>query len=140
MIRKAIHEDIQKVYDIDQDVLSAHWTKDDYLSILDNQNYVFLVISSSDDIQGFIVIRKGLDDSDLMQIALRKNAQAMGLGSLLLQEACSLIPKNKPLLLEVENVNISAQRFYESKGFERIATRKNYYENGNDAYIYRKVI
>ncbi len=38
--------------------------------------------------------------------------------------------------LEVDEANHAAQKLYQKIGFSHISTRKNYYQNGNAAFIY----
>ena len=61
----------------------------------------------------------------------------MGFGSMMLEFVIELIKmSNVPnISLEVRYNNKKAIRLYESFGFKYSHTRKNYYSNGDDAYV-----
>ncbi len=59
------------------------------------------------------------------------------LGNLLLKHVISLALKNnlQKIFLEVRESNINAMKLYEANGFIYDCYRKNFYDNGDNAYL-----
>jgi ribosomal-protein-alanine N-acetyltransferase len=80
-------------------------------------------------------------DVELFYIYVSPKVRRRGLADQLLTEFCELALRDyfcDRVMLEVRPSNLAAQRLYERHGFEKIARRKRYYQNGEDALIYEK--
>lgn len=75
-------------------------------------------------------------------LAVAKRAQGKGYGRQLLRFAEMRAKKHGKtrLTLEVRPDNVRAQAVYKSHGFQRIGTRRGFYEDGADAYRMAKVL
>ncbi len=74
------------------------------------------------------------DEATVQTIGVRPSHQGRGLGRRLLS---ALVARagHRPIVLEVRTDNQPAIRLYESFGFQRIGTRRGYYQpSGSDAY------
>ncbi len=78
-------------------------------------------------------------EADVMTIAVAPWAQRQGIASLLLRALVDAVRERgaSQVLLEVRADNAVAQRLYGRHGFERIAVRRGYYDDGLDAWIMR---
>lgn len=96
--------------------------------------YRFLIIKSEEKTAGYVILYDSVDVWEIMKIAVKKEHRRKGIGEELLKYISSLI--QMPIMLEVRENNIGAIEFYKKNGFEKIATRKNYYtDTGEAAYI-----
>ena len=75
----------------------------------------------------------GIDESELLEIAVEPAMQGRGYGKALLKEVMSLARRNGAarMFLEVRESNARARKMYTSFGFEETGRRKNYYPTGN---------
>jgi ribosomal-protein-alanine N-acetyltransferase len=80
-------------------------------------------------------------ETELFYIHVSPRARRRGLADELLKRFCEHAQhhgSSDKVMLEVRPSNIAAQKLYEKHGFEKIAVRKRYYQNGEDALIYEK--
>jgi ribosomal-protein-alanine N-acetyltransferase len=80
-------------------------------------------------------------EADVQTIAVATEAQARGVGGLLLRALVDRAARRGAgaLLLEVRADNAPAIRLYRRHGFEQIAVRRGYYQPGNvDALVMRR--
>ncbi len=91
---------------------------------------------------GYACICSLFETADLMNIAVDAPFRGQGVASLLMD---ALHAKAKELgaermMLEVRVSNAPAIALYKKYGYEKIAVRKNYYGNGEDADIMQKTL
>ena len=94
------------------------------------------------EIIGFIDYSIIYERAEVNYIYVDKNYRNKGIASLLLREMFDSV-KDKNILnasLEVNKNNNAAINLYQKNGFKIEATRKNYYKNGDDAYLMIRVI
>lgn len=80
---------------------------------------------------------------ELFYIYVSPGARRRGLADQLLAEFCEHARHDwacERIILEVRPSNLAAQGLYAKHGFERMATRRRYYPDGEDALIYEKTI
>jgi len=130
-------EDIEKIeFSLEHRNLSYISLKND----LTNSNCYYIVAKINNDVVGYAGLQLLVDHADITAIAVSKNHLKKGIATLLLNkliEKCKGLHMDK-MFLEVRTSNTPAINLYEKLGFKKISTRKNYYENNEDAYIYQK--
>lgn len=91
-------------------------------------------------IVGYVSFRFVADEGDVVTIAVDASVQKQGVGTLMMNwlETTAKVRGIKNLFLEVRSDNIPAVAMYLARDFERIDLRRNYYDNGVDAYVMRK--
>lgn len=91
----------------------------------------------STQIVGFAGIKIILDEADIMNIVTKKNKRNLGIASALLKNLINIAKEKNinKLTLEVNYKNLTAIHLYEKFGFIKIAIRKKYYNNIDDAII-----
>ena len=85
--------------------------------------------------------RAGGDCVELYYIYVSIKARRQGLATQILAEFCRTAKRDwvaERVSLEVRPSNIEAKNLYEQHGFYRLAVRKRYYQNGDDAWVYEK--
>lgn len=78
---------------------------------------------------GFALVRRILDEAELMLVAVVPEARGRGLGRRLLDAAMTgaRLRGARKLFLEVRDGNIAAAALYRSAGFVEVGRRKDYY-------------
>lgn len=87
-----------------------------------------------------LFFRRGARTARLYSIAIARTARGRGLGAALL-EACEREARRRgcsAMRLEVRTDNAPAIALYEKRGYLRIMRQPGFYENGMDAWKYRK--
>ena len=116
------------------------WSYNIFKGELTNGNSKYLVAKINDEIVGFAGIIPILDEADISNIVVNKNFRSQKIGSKLLQALIDLaiyLEINR-INLEVRSSNIPAIKLYEKYGFKICGTRKNYYNNSEDAILMKK--
>jgi ribosomal-protein-alanine N-acetyltransferase len=86
--------------------------------------------------------RRGSDIARLYSIAVAASERGNGIGAVLLDavEQAAHRQGSRRLRLEVRSDNLAAQRLYESHGYRQFGAHRRYYEDGQDARRYEKVL
>ena len=91
---------------------------------------------------GFLLGRTVLDEAELMTIAVDPTARRAGLGAALVAtfEAEAKARGAVTAYLEVSSDNVAGQALYAGAGWQNAGRRRNYYGDGVDALVLRKLI
>lgn len=143
-IRLMRAEDIIPIVAIEGEVFGDPWAKDVFESELANPSAVYLcALGRGGEIWGYIGSWIVAGELHITNIAVRKSEQHRGVGKHLLQllenrartEGCSVA------YLEVRRGNLSAQKFYQKRGYTVVHVRPNYYVNPTeDALVLKKTL
>ena len=90
-----------------------------------------------ENIAGYLIFNLIMDQSELLRITVDEAYRCAGIGHKLMESYTEEIKSiAESSLLEVRASNVPAIALYESCGYERLATRKNYYsEPVEDAIV-----
>ena len=124
-------DDLEKIKNILNTDFDDFWSYEILKEELTSQNTVYFVAKIDNEIVGFAGIKIILDESDLMNIVVKKEHRKKGIASSLLNKLF-LIAKEKNLKsinLEVNANNLSAINLYKKLNFIEIGKRKNYYKD-----------
>ena len=88
---------------------------------------------------GFLIEQRCLDEISILNVAVDKKYQNNGFGKKIVSQYLNILPNNSIVFLEVNINNFIARKIYTSLNFERVDSRKNYYNNGEDALIMRYI-
>ena len=124
-------------YAVEKRCLSTAWSEEDIQNCISNKNAVYNVAIENRKIIGICCFYIVGDDVQLINIAVLPEYREKGIGSMLMDSMLEHAEKSKAesVSLEVETKNISAIKLYENKGFVKVGIRKNFYAQGDDAYI-----
>ena len=142
-ILELFNEDIEEILPIEETLYHKPWQKKDYEYEL-NENpfahYLKMIDKDSKEIIGYIGFWVKFDQAEITKVSIKKKYQGYKLSKLLMQDAESrmLIAQCSSCTLEVRVSNEVAINLYKSCGYNILATRKKYYENGEDAYLMYK--
>jgi ribosomal-protein-alanine N-acetyltransferase len=123
--------------------LEEFWPYEEFLVSLKIPGTFLLFQSESNQWLSLCLGRAMGGETDLFYIYVSPQARRRGLADELLTVFCEHARRDwscERVMLEVRTSNLSAQRLYEKHGFEKVAVRKGYYQNGEDALIYEKTL
>lgn len=139
MIRKANKTDIIDIENLGKGMYNNFHSLYNIDSYMDNESYIILV-HEKNDVNAFLLAYKNFEILELEFIIVSDTNRHEGIGTELINYLVDNFAKNvNKILLEVNEQNVNAIKFYKKMGFEITNVRKKYYQN-DDAYIMEKVI
>jgi len=107
-----------------------------------NSRYFLVATNDEDEIVGYaavLVVAPGVE-ADVLTVAVLPEYARQGIASHFMNELEKWSKGKQALamMLEVGVANSGAIALYEKLGYQTIATRKNYYGQGLDAFVMRK--
>jgi ribosomal-protein-alanine N-acetyltransferase len=133
--------DVEAVLPLERDLFGpTAWTAETFWSELAAPGRWFVVAERDGEPAGYAGLMVAGADADVQTIAVSRAAQGGGVGSALLDALVAEAARRgaTSLLLEVRADNEPAIALYTSRGFERIAVRRRYYQPGDvDAHVMR---
>ena len=135
ILRKGIESDLKNVLNIEVMAYeNPYWNQNMLFEVLANKTDKRLWIYEVDnDVVGFIIDMRHIDEISLLNIAIHKCLQGMGHGLKMLKKYIKSLPGKYSIYLEVNKNNIKALNMYTKLNFERVSIRKSYYTDGGDA-------
>ncbi len=142
LIIDCINENIDTVCEIDKTSSCYNWTKQMFLEELENKNSFFKVLFSDNKLVGYIIYHIILDEAEILNIVIDNKFKKQHLGKYLLEQTLNNISKQgiKTIFLEVGEKNIPAINLYIKFGFKQYNIRNNYYKNGENALLLKKIV
>ena len=122
--------DVDKVLSIEQAVQAYPWTRGNFCDALES-GYLCYVEEMAGELCGFAVLMPGVDEAELLNMAVAAAHQRRGLGGAMLMAMLKLANEMRlpRVLLEVRASNLAAMALYRSLGFVEISVRRDYYRN-----------
>lgn len=125
-------ERVPAVLAIEQVAYTHPWTRGNFLDTL-NAGYQAQCLLAGDELLGYFVAMKGVDEVHLLNITVAPAFQRQG-WALVMLDALVLWARSQGahwLWLEVRVSNARAQQVYQRRGFVRAGLRKAYYPAGD---------
>lgn len=131
---------IEAVEKIEKKCFSDPWSREMFLSSVNNAQTKCAVCMDGDEVLGYSVCICAHPDADIANIAVSKNQQGRHIGSFILENLLKQLQSEGfcRVFLEVRVSNGAAIGLYKKYGFETVGVRKKYYEDGEGAYIMTK--
>ncbi|MCS7215649.1 MAG: ribosomal protein S18-alanine N-acetyltransferase [Thermodesulfovibrio sp.] len=127
-IRDLKEQDLPHVLDIAKVSFSVPWSLEAFKSEIFNPNSILRIAELDGEIAGYIVLRKIIDQSELLSIAVKPGLRRKGIATELIKNVLNEIKSSiKCCFLEVRVSNFEAISLYEKIGFKKVGKRKNYY-------------
>ena len=138
--RKAVIQDVDAIWEIEQSVFSSPWSRDQLAhELVENPTARHWVLDDGNFILGFIMSYIVQYEVQIINIAVRLSDQYRGYGKRILSEFLSRFNEKTYLFLEVRESNLPAYQLYSHFGFEQIDIRMKYYHDGEDAIVMAKM-
>ena len=137
ILRLATESDLPAVLAIEQTSFPQPWTSVAFRNEFKNPYSRLWVVEERTLVIGYICTWFIDDEGQIVNVAVLPAYRRQGIGRFLVQYALQEAKKQgvRSLSLEVRSSNFAAIDLYRSFGFERVAVRKRYYENGEDALL-----
>lgn len=133
MVDKLSPLDIDEVNKLGS-LLNPKFKKAFHIETLNSNEYI-LVYKEDNKILGFIHYYINYEIVDLLNIIVKEEYRNKMIGTILMDYMITSLPKTvQKIMLEVDETNFPAIKFYYNFNFEEISRRTHYY-NGNDAII-----
>lgn len=119
---------LDAVVGVEQRAYGQPWTRGNFSDSL-RCGYQAQVLVADDELLGYFVAMKGVDEVHLLNLTVAPEYQSQGWGRVML-DAIALWARGQRaewLWLEVRVSNARAQRLYERNGYRRVGERKGYY-------------
>lgn len=125
-------KDLPQVAEIEN--LSFRYPKPE--SVFREDEHKYLVAKEEEKVIGYIGIERILDEVHIINMAVHPDYRGQGIGKRLMQH---VLNDEEVFFLEVRVSNETAKNIYERYGFKVINTRKQYYADGEDAFVMRRI-
>ena len=132
---------VAQVAELEKICFADPWSEKSVASELENIWALWLVAVEDDRVIGYIGSQTSIDETDVMNVAVRPDCRRRGIAEALIVELVAKLKEkgSHALMLEVRASNVPAISLYEKLGFLQVGCRKNYYRNPReDALILRK--
>lgn len=138
MLRKMQIEDLSQILSLEQKLFISPWNEEQFLYEMTQNPYAHLfVIEDAGLIMGYIDYWITFEVAQLANIATAPSYQRKGVARQMMERMITdceaALCEN--ITLEVRIDNYAAQALYEHYGFIEVALRKQYYEDGCDAFL-----
>tara|TARA_Y100000748_G_C15272334_1_gene401200 strand:+ start:182 stop:622 length:441 start_codon:yes stop_codon:yes gene_type:complete len=140
-LKKATISDINSIAKIEKTSYRKPYWNENLLKYLFNNSltdsaWVFEVKKK---VIGFLIEQRCLGEISILNLAVDKKYQNNGFGKNIINEYLNLIPSKSVVFLEVNKNNFIARKIYTDLNFKEVDSRKNYYNNIEDALIMKYV-
>ena len=122
---------VAQVAALERQCFADPWSEGSIASELDNPLSLWLVAEQDGAVCGYVGSQTVLDETDMMNIAVRPDCRRHGIAAALIDELIVRLKERGShiLRLEVRVSNAPAIALYNSMGFTQLGIRKNYYRN-----------
>lgn len=149
--RRFMPSDLEGVIRINRECLPENYTTYFFMNLYKRYPETFIIAEANNEVVGYVMCRieTGLPSFKLLGIAKKGHVisiavmprhQQKGIGYALIQEAMQAMEfyNVKECYLEVRESNLPAVELYKKLGFEVVRTLKNYYADGENAFLMAK--
>jgi len=134
--RKMHPSDVDQVYKLERELFEDPWPRSSFLADLKiNSTAHAFVLVHKNIIIAYSVCWYFVHELHIGNLAVAREHQRKGFGSLLLSNVLLEFPDARFIYLEVRISNNAAIELYTKFGFKKLYRRKSYYRNGEDALI-----
>jgi ribosomal-protein-alanine N-acetyltransferase len=137
------YDDVNQVVIYDREVIGHTLGKDTILNELSENPFAHYFVMEDETTHVFLgMISLWIDSpkAQIINIYVLPKYQSLGFGSVLFDFFLDYVKSYEvdEVTLEVRPSNLKAIHLYEKYGFTQVSIRRNYYDNGEDAYLMLK--
>lgn len=137
----AAKDDINIVYNIENELFNNNWTKERLLKQMESNISFFRLMYICDDLVGYYWLWNIFDESQIVSFGIKKEYRNKGYGKKLFEDLIYILKKEniKSLYLEVRSKNKAAINIYQNYGLKEYRRIEKYYNNPEDDGICMKM-
>jgi ribosomal-protein-alanine N-acetyltransferase len=122
-------KDVAEVLAIENSATAFPWSAKNFGDSLKSGHYAWVFTDKADDILGYAIVQKVVDEAHLLNICVKPSVQGQGFGREILNYVVDFANSISSVLivLEVRSSNQRAQQLYLQAGFNEMSVRKDYY-------------
>ena len=131
-------QDLETILVIEKEAYQKPWLEKDYLyELKENPFAYYFKVVEKDEIIGYYGFWITFERAQLCKITIKRKFQGLKIAHILMEDLEKRIrlAHCENITLEVRVSNQKAINLYQKHGFKIVSTRKNYYENHEDAYL-----
>jgi len=132
--------DISRIMELEEGSIIHPWDRTSLENLITDDNKIALIsLDMMGNITGYIGCSFVLDESEIGNLVVDKNARRQGIGNKILTELFDRLKSRgiTVVFLEVESTNLPAVKLYEKAGFKPYNKRADYYGPGKDCILMR---
>jgi ribosomal-protein-alanine N-acetyltransferase len=140
-IKKASIEDLATLVELDEEAFNnPYGEKNLAYELIENPVSNTLIYEVDHFAIGYIIFWITFDSATIVRIGVKPSERKCGIATALLKKAQKIMKREgvEFLTLEVRKSNETAISFYKKNGFIYIATKRAYYDDGEDALYMMK--
>ena len=139
LVREIYAKEVELCFELDANSIGL-WTKKQWENEFNKERTKVFALLLSNKIIGVCVIQVVVDEAQLNYLSINQKFRRKGYGSYLMRyliKKCEILNLKK-LSLEVSEINLVAEKFYNYFNFLTVGKRINYYRNGSNAVLKEK--
>ena len=139
IVREIYAKEVELCFELDANSIGL-WTKKQWENEFNKERTKVFALLLSNKIIGVCVIQVIVDEAQLNYLSINQKFRRKGYGSYLMRyliKKCEILNLKK-LSLEVSEINLVAEKFYNYFNFLTVGKRINYYRNGSNAVLKEK--
>ena len=142
VIKPLTDEYVDAVCVLEEEAFSMPWHRESFLEMILNKDACYLVGIINEEVIASCGLRNIVGDGEITNVVTSVGMRGKGIGKQMLLKLMEEGMKMgvEAFTLEVRKSNLRAAALYEKFGFEKIYIRKQYYDDGEDAVIYQRVV
>jgi len=141
-LRKFFLFDLDKVMKIEKVSFPEPWPKTYFEKLYQRYPEGFIVAENEGEIVGYTIGQPKNNGAEIISLAVNPGWRRKEIGTILTNSLIDYFKKKglRKIFLHVRTRNKAGISFYQNLGFKILKTIKNYYRNGDDAYLMKRKI
>ena len=138
--RPAIRRDMPEVLAIEDASFKDPWVEADFIKALRQRNIIGIVVEGEDQqIVGFAIYELHKTFLEIINLAVHREHRRSGVGRQIVDKLKSKLSANRraSIIAHVSEDNLNGQLFFKAAGFSAQMVVRNFYPDGQDAYLFR---
>ena len=129
---------LEDISNLENKCFSSPYSDNLIMKDIEDKNRTLLFAHFKGEVIGYICYEKILDEMELLRVCVLEEFRQYKIATKLMEKMIEEFNSGnfKKIFLEVDEENLNAVKLYEKFGFKKIGERKNYYQNGHNAFVY----
>lgn len=140
-IRWMMRRDMPEVLAIENDVFSHPWTEEDFIKVLRRRNCIGMVAEFDERVVGYFLYELFPHSLHIESFAVDHGFWRAGVGRRMAEKLIGKLEsgRRRRITVNVRERNLDAQLFFKRMGFTCYDTKREFFNNGEDAYVFHYI-